>query len=235
MDATRWFFLNGNPAQGASKFMLNCAYQASRLYQGGNQWAAHLSYYQFFREVAKLNIDWEKWIPWERVSTVSGFRFMHEDFCIVSELPIEFHVDALSRGHNENGPYVRWADGSCMYMIHGVRVPMWLCEFPEALTLDKIQKEENAEVRRIMVERYGPKRYMQEVGAKVLDYGDGLGLVGSAPRALYETKDGQKWLVGSDGSTKRVYWMPVPAESKTCAQAHALIAGFDEARLVAEA
>ena len=215
--------------------MLNCAYQASRIYQGGNQWAAHLSYYQFFREVAKLNIDWEKWIPWERVSTVSGFRFMHEDFCIVSELPIEFHVDALSRGHNENGPYVRWADGSCMYMIHGVRVPMWLCEFPEALTLDKIQKEENAEVRRIMVERYGPKRYMQEVGAKVLDYGAGLGLVGSAPRALYETKDGQKWLVGSDGSTKRVYWMPVPAESKTCAQAHALIAGFDEARLVAEA
>jgi hypothetical protein len=107
---------------------------------------------------------------------------------------------------------------------------------PDKLTSEEIETEGNAEVRRIMIERFGPSRYMKETGAQCLDFSSGLGLVGSAPRALYQTTKGEKWLVGSDGSTKRVYWMPVPAEAKTCAEAHCLIAGMDtESRLIAEA
>jgi hypothetical protein len=33
---------------------------------------------------------------------------------------------------------------------------------------------------------------------------------GSMPRALMVDKQGQRWLVGTDGSTKRVYYMRAP-------------------------
>jgi hypothetical protein len=49
------------------------------------------------------------------------------------------------------------------------------------------------------------------------------------------TKDGQKWLVGSDGSTQRVYYMPVPESAKTCREAHEAICGLDEDKLLMEA
>ena len=53
--------------------------------------------------------------------------------------------------------------------------------------------------------------------------------------ALMRTKDGQKWLVGSDGSTQRVYYMPVPESAKTCREAHEAISGLNEDQLLMEA
>ena len=85
------------------------------------------------------------------------------------------------------------------------------------------------------IERMGPAKYMQEAGSKLIDMAT-LTLVGSAPRALMEDAVGNLWLVGTDGSTKRVYTMSVPREAKTCAEAHRLISGLDnESRLIAEA
>jgi len=56
---------------------------------------------------------------------------------------------------------------------------------------------------------------------------------GSMPRALMEDKQGQRWLVGTDGSTKRVYYMRAPREANTCAEAHSALAGFDENQIIA--
>jgi len=101
------------------------------------------------------------------------------------------------------------------------------------LTIDKIQKQENVEVQRIMIERYGVSKYLVDIDAKLLDM-DSLTLEGSAPRCLMEDKFGNRYLVGTDGSTKRVYHMRVE-NVETCVDAHNQLCGFNEKCLIAEA
>ena len=109
---------------------------------------------------------------------------------------------------------------------------------PHEISVEKIEAEQNAEVRRIMTERFGYGRYLSETGAQVIDM-DVIAVntldesFGSMPRALMVDKQGQRWLVGTDGSTKRVYYMRAPNEANTCAEAHSALAGFDENQIIA--
>jgi hypothetical protein len=191
-------------------------------------------------DLEQLDIDFSrcdqtKLKAWSEFTEACHWVFPFKNLCILVDSPRRVQLqDGVI--HSEDGMAVEYSDGWGIYALEGVRLPGKVVMEPDKLTLDEIEAEGNAEVRRIMIDRFGPSRYMRETDAKCLDYSAGLGLVGSAPRALYQTKKGEKWLVGSDGSTKRVYWIPVPAEAETCAQAHCLIAGFDsESRLIAEA
>ena len=162
-----------------------------------------------------------------------GWWAPYRDACIIQHRHTHVYFDDLKRLHRDDGPAVLYRDGFSVFSLHGVRVPERVVLAPETITLAEISAETNAEVRRIMIERYGPGKYLQESGAKLLDM-DSLTLEGSACRALMEDSAGDRWLVGTDGSTKRVYHMPVPAEAQTCSEAHAMIAGFPENRLLAE-
>lgn len=125
------------------------------------------------------------------------------------------------------------SDVEDLYFCHGVLVPSFVVTDPDSISVEHIRTETNAEVRRIMIERMGPERYLKEAGSKLIDM-DCLKLVGSAPRALVQDSLGDKWLIGTDGSTKRVYYMPVPSEVMTCREAHNAIAGCDETSMIAE-
>lgn len=198
-------------------------------------WGGYLAYFDFMREVAQLPIDWSKYEPWRVLGNLTGFRFVHEEFCILSEMPIEFHVDDDNQAHCEDGPYVRWANGDCIWAIHGHMVPGLVVESPGKINLAMVDRESNAEVRRIMIDRYpgGPSQYLIDSGAELLD-SDTLRLEGSGLRALLRDKSSQHWLVGTDGSTARVYHMPVPP-ARTCREAHELISGLIETSLICEA
>ena len=97
---------------------------------------------------------------------------MHPEFCIISDRPELLLVDDQNRPHNDNGPFCRWRDGSALYSVHGVRVPMWLIEHPELLTIEKIEAQENAEVKRVMIERYGVSAYLTDSNAEELHRDD---------------------------------------------------------------
>lgn len=157
-----------------AKFALKCVESINRCWQGGNQWSGYDAYVSFFRHVAKLKIDYAKWDAWETLSLHSSVRFVHEDFCIISDRPEILLRDEQARPHCETGPFCKWRDGTALYAIHGVRVPWWVVEHPDAITVADIDAEPNAEVRRVMVDRYGRDRFMKDCGAEVLhtdDYG----------------------------------------------------------------
>jgi hypothetical protein len=48
-------------------------------------------------------------------------------------------------------------------------VAAWIIEHPAAITARKIERERNAEVRRVMLDRYGWSRYISDSGAQVVD------------------------------------------------------------------
>jgi hypothetical protein len=69
----------------------------------------------------------------------------------------------------DTGPAVSYPDGWNIYYIHGVAVNEQIVMHPETLTLLQINEEPNAEVRRIMVERYGYEKFLRESDAKLVD------------------------------------------------------------------
>ena len=126
---------------------LDCAEKAWKMYQGGNMWAWSCAFIAFGRDHVGLSIDYSKYEAWETLARLSGFRFMHEDFCIVSEKPVHLTVDAQNRGHCETGPYIRWADGTGIYQWHGVTVPAHWIEQKETLDPNEVLRAENVEQR----------------------------------------------------------------------------------------
>ena len=172
---------------GVGRFGLLCAHLADRMWQGGNQWSGWPAYLSFFRHVARLPIDYSKWAHWETLARRSGPRVVHPEFCIVSDRPEVLRVDAQNRPHCEDGPFCRWRDGSALYSVHGVRVPAWIVEHPDRITVALIDAEQNTEVRRVMIARYGVEKFVRSGGAEL----------------VHED-------VARDGTPRRLWRRPVP-------------------------
>ncbi len=149
---------------------LECAKLWWNVYQAGNMWALFPSYIAGAHDVLGLQLpEYENYKAWEDCARHGGFRVMHKEFCMVSDFPAQLHKDAENRPHNDNGPSHEWRDGWKLYHIHGVRVPEIVVEHPEQITVEMIDTEKNAEVRRIMIERYGQSRYLLDAGAIILN------------------------------------------------------------------
>jgi len=132
-------------------------------------WAGWDAYITAFRDVLGLRLpEHEKYAPWEACATEGGFRFMHAKFCLVSDRPEILETDERHRPHSDVGPSHRWRDGWSLYHIHGVRVPAHVVLAPQTITVIEIEAEKNSEVRRVMIDRYGPARFVKDSGAQVV-------------------------------------------------------------------
>jgi hypothetical protein len=215
---------------GVGKFGLECAKRSFNCYQGGNAWGGWMAYLSFFRDVCDLDVDgWDKYAPWETLGVHSGFRVVHEEFCMISEKPCKLEVDEMFQPHCDTGPYIQWRDGTGIYATHGVIHPAWITEKPEWITLEKIDAEENADIRQVMIFKYGEEKYLTDSGAKVVQMDEvniGGGVDGKIVRALMRDKKGSQFLLTHDGSTDRIATMSVSPTAKTCRDAHYSISGF---------
>jgi hypothetical protein len=86
---------------------------------------------------------------------------------ILVQRPI-VHRDDRSRFHRVDGPAVDWQEGEGLFFWHGVAVSEDLVMHPERLTVQQIDREFNAEIRRVMIERYGTDRYLIDGHAQVV-------------------------------------------------------------------
>ena len=117
-----------------------------------------------------------------------------------------------------HGASLRW---------RGVRVDERIAFRPAELTARDTLAEKNAERRRVMIERMGYLRFAEESGARTLDEDTDCG----GPRQLLRIQlSGDEPLVGLTcrcPSTGRQYFLRVPPTMKTCHQAAAWVAGYD--------
>jgi hypothetical protein len=177
----------------------------------------------FFREVCGLDLGKDMSA---RADAYAGtcesacWWWPHRDFVMVCERPSALRRDARGRLHCETGPAIAWPDGWSLYRLHGVRVTRE--DIEGALTATRIRDEPNAEVRRVLVDRYGPAKYMADVGA-VLVHTDRYGslyrveMPGDEPIEMVKVRNSTP---EPDGSIKD-YWLRVAPGAKT---AHAAVA-----------
>ena len=102
---------------------------------------------------------------------------------------------------------------------------------PETITVDEILNEPNAELRRVLMERMGYEAFLEQAQAETLDRDHDPG---GERRLLGVPIDGDEDLVCLAvlcPSTARQYILRVPPATRTCHQAAAWIAGFDDPSL----
>jgi internalin A len=99
-----------------------------------------------------------------------GWIFPFEKVCLVCDRPLHLRFDAENRLHAEGEPAIAFADGYSLYFHHGVKLPekygkvhsdLWQAEW--------LLSEENAELRRLLIERIGYDRICQQLQAVKLD------------------------------------------------------------------
>lgn len=111
----------------------------------------------------------------------------------------------------------------------GVAVTPQIAFFPETLKSADVLAEKNAEVRRVLIERIGFERFLQDSQARVIHEDTDPG----GPRQLLQVDlhDDEPLVCVSVRcpSTGRHYLIRVPPTMTTCHQAVAWTAGFDKA------
>ena len=106
-----------------------------------------------------------------------------EDEIWIAPPPTLILTDDTRRLHCETGPAFSWLSDVHLHFVHGVLVPAQVIEAPDTMTGAQIEAEANAEVRRVMIERFGADRYMRDAGAIVIDHDERWGTLWRKPRA----------------------------------------------------
>ncbi|MGW3660253.1 DUF6745 domain-containing protein [Streptomyces sp. NPDC005151] len=162
------------------------------------------------------------------VARHAGWWWPYERTVVISERPETLHRDEAGRLDRGDGPALSYRDGFALYAWRGMPVPAEFLAELTALTPERIREEENAELRRVMLEFYGFDRYLTESGAE----------------PVHRDETGILWRIALDGDedvvmvevvnstpepdgTHRTYWLRVPPSTRTAKDGVAWTFGLD--------
>ena len=164
-----------------------------------------------------------------RVARQAGWWWPFEKAVVICERPVELHRDEAGRLDRGEGPALAFSDGFALHAWRGMPVPAAFLRELAALTPERIRTEENAELRRVMLEYYGYDRYLDESGAQPV-HRDETGMLWRI--ALTDDEDVVMVEVLNstpepDG-THRTYWLRVPPTTRTAREGVAWTFGLAE-------
>jgi hypothetical protein len=221
------------------------AYYLGGRWWGGGWYYWGMAYVAFFRDVVGLKLPGDTWDRSHAYADMmsAGWLWPHKDFVMVCEPPVTLHLeDRLMPGqrwrrlHNEHGPAIAWRDGTALWYLRGMSVPQQLVESPETITAEQIATERNAEVRRVMLDRFTAARFVREIGATIVDAHELHGklyrydqrddeavcvleVVNASPEPIgYEAGPND---VVRDGRVWKTYFLRVPPTCSTALEARA--------------
>ncbi|GII57175.1 hypothetical protein Pth03_55640 [Planotetraspora thailandica] len=161
------------------------------------------------------NAGW--WWPFERVA-------------LVCERPVFTHRDESGRLHRADGAAMAFPDGFALHAWRGMPVPAEFGATMASLDAGRIRAEENAELRRVMLEHYGFERYLKESGASPVHRDETgtlwrISLPGDEDLVMVEVVNSTP---EPDG-THRTYFLRVPPGIQRARQGVAWTFGLTEA------
>lgn len=108
------------------------------------------------------------WMPFvDMLDAGVWFCWIVNGEAILVERP-KIYRDDRQRFHRLDGPAIDWNNGKGLYYWGGVEVDEDLVMHPERITIARIDRQANIEVRRVMIERYGMDRYLKDSNAEVV-------------------------------------------------------------------
>ena len=106
-----------------------------------------------------------KWLPLLEAMEAGCYRMYFTDTELVYIECPSIEMDDNGSLHSDSKPAVKWVLDIQWYFWHGLRVDKRIIMNPETITVAEIESQNNAEIRRVLVQRYGYARYIQDSGA----------------------------------------------------------------------
>lgn len=150
------------------------------------------------------------------VARHAGWWWPYEHAAVLCERPVELHRDENGRLDRGDGPALAFPDGFALYAWRGMPVPAEFLSGLSSLTPERIRDEENAELRRVMLEHYGYDRYLADSGARPV-HRDETGVLwrielpSDEPVVMVEVVNS----TAEPDGTFRTYWLRVPPRTRT--------------------
>lgn len=206
----------------------------------GQHEASWLAYYDVFLRAGVKGVEVLEGIM--ETAKSCGWWWPTDEFVAVCERPSFIAVDEQFRIHHESRMAVEFRDGNGCYAWHGINVTKQIIEEPDTITAKQVNGESNQELRRILLERMTPAKYLRESKAKAVDkakdqFGRPMNLwslpvpgetedlvmlevVNSTPEPVGTKLDETIRYVENGRAFKR-YWLRVPPDMTTCSEAQA--------------
>ncbi|MFK0225313.1 DUF6745 domain-containing protein [Streptomyces sp. NPDC090303] len=146
----------------------------------------------------------------------AGWWWPYEHAVVVCERPVALHRDEAGRLDRGDGPALAFPDGFALHAWRGMAVSAAFLSGLAGLTPERIRDEENAELRRVMLEYYGYDRYLAASGARHA-HSDETGVLWRIELADDEDVVMVEVVNSTpepDG-THRTYWLRVPPATRT--------------------
>ncbi|WP_371499125.1 hypothetical protein OG871_23945 [Kitasatospora sp. NBC_00374] len=168
--------------------------------------------------------------PLAEIAAGAGWWWPYEGVALVCERPTELHRDEAGRLDRADGPALAYPDGFALHAWRGMPVPPEFLDGLAGVTPERIRAEENAELRRVMLEYYGYERYLADSGAEPL-HRDETGVLwriqlpDDEPVVMVEVVNS----TAEPDGTFRTYWLRVPPSTRTARAGVAWTFGVSEA------
>ncbi|WP_344343062.1 DUF6745 domain-containing protein, partial [Kitasatospora putterlickiae] len=165
-----------------------------------------------------------------QVARGAGWWWPYADVVLVSERPVALHRDEAGRLDHADGPALAYSDGFALHAWRGMPVPAEFLAGLGAVTVERIRTEENAELRRVLLEHYGYERYLADSGA-VPVHKDETGVLwrielpADEPVVMVEVVNS----TAEPDGTFRTYWLRVPPGTVSARAGVAWTFGITEA------
>lgn len=139
-------------------------------YWGLGYWSGWTAFYDYFARIGIPGVA-----DHDGLQNLIGFLrsgvwdlLLFEDAAILSRRPQSVSKDSAGRLHSETGAAVLFRDGFGVWAIHGVTVDKKIVEDPKSITVAEIDSCANAEVRRVMLARFGEAQYLEQSNAELV-------------------------------------------------------------------
>lgn len=124
----------------------------------------------FYVSVLNYYYSKKRWETLQSLSRFCGWISPFEKFCIVCDRPLHLRFDNQNILHAEGEPAIEFTDGFSLYSYHGVTLPEKYGKIhPQQWQSQWLLTEENAELRRVLIQGIGYARICQELQAIELD------------------------------------------------------------------
>ncbi|MEG3840923.1 DUF6745 domain-containing protein [Microcoleus sp. herbarium14] len=126
--------------------------------------------FDFYISVLNCDYDPKEWATIQSLFKECGFILSHEDVCLVCDRPRILCFDSQHRLHAEAEPAIQFADGYSLYSYHGATLPEKYGQIhPNEWQPEWLLEEENAELKRVLIQGIGYDRICSELAAVELD------------------------------------------------------------------
>jgi len=154
-----------------------------------------------------------------------------EGLVIMMERPARVGFDDGGRLHAGHGPALAYPGGLRVWADHGVVVPERVIDDPGSITVEDVNSQTNAEVRRVMTERFGLERLIRDGGGHLVGQDE-------TGRLWRRTRSHRRWdheplvMVEVQNSTPepdgsvRTYFLRVPPDMRSARDAVAWTFGL---------